>query len=220
MGGRGSASAAGKGGGKIAGTNAQGQARVFYDRTARFAGMSMHEFENAIRGRSHEYIGGFDDNGKLIVAGTSNSRGSVVVPTGHPEFSRITTLTHNHPTDSTRPLGGTLSEADVKILGRYSNLNSMRAVASGRGEHSYIMQKSSGKTANHAGLMAAAIRAETSGKLAAMGRQAVIKYQKNVGRTLTQAETNQAYIGGMKNAWNAIARQNGFDYVRLKKAPW
>lgn len=218
MGGRGASS--GAGGRKYSGTNAQGQARVFYDRTNQFAGMSMHEFENAIRSRDHEFIGGFDSSGKLVVAGTSASKGSVIVPTGHPEFSRITTLTHNHPSDSTRPLGGTLSEADVKILGRYGNLKSMRAVASGKGEHSYIMQQSSGKTANHAGLMTAAIAAERNGQLAKMGHTAVAKVQKGLGRPLTQAETNRAYIGGMKNAWNTIAKQNGFDYVRLKKAPW
>lgn len=222
MGGRGSSSGAkgGSGGGKFSGTNAQGQARVFYDKTQEFAGMSMHEFENAIRSRPHEYIGGFDVDGKLIVAGTSRSNGSVIVPTGHPDFGKITTLTHNHPSDSRRPLGGTLSEADVKILGRYGNLNSMRAVASGRGEHSYIMQQSYGKTANHAGIMSAAIKAEKSGQLSRMGQAAVAKFQKNVGRPLTEAETNRAFIGGMKNAWNAIAKQNGFDYVRLKKAPW
>ena len=224
MGGRGSSSGAGGGSGsgskKFSGANAQGQARVFYDKTQEFAGMSMHEFENAIRSRSHEYIGGFDADGKLIVAGTSRNNGSVVVPTGHPEFGKITTLTHNHPSDSKRPLGGTLSEADVKILGRYGNLNSMRAVASGRGEHSYIMQQSSGKIANRAGLMSAATSAERSGQLASMGQTAVAKFQKSVGRPLTEAETNRAYIGGMKNAWNTVARQNGFDYIRLKKAPW
>lgn len=218
MGGRGASSGAGNR--KYSGANASGQARVFYDRTQQFAGMSMHEFENAIRDFSQEYIGGFDNSGKLIVAGTSKNGGSVVVPTGHPEFSRIATLTHNHPSDSTRPLGGTLSEADVKILGRYGNLSSMRAVANGKGEHSYIMQQSSGRTANHTGLMAAAITAEHSGQLARMGQAAVTKFQKSVGRPLTKAETNRAYIGGMKNAWNNIAKQNGFDYVALKKAPW
>ena len=223
MGGRGSSSGAkgsGSGEKKYSGANAQGQARVFYDRTQEFAGMSMHEFENAIRSRPHEYIGEFDANGKLIVAGTSRSNGSVVVPTGHPEFGKITTLTHNHPSDSNRPLGGTLSEADVKILGRYSNLNSMRAVANGHGEHSYIMQQSPGKIANHAGLRAAATSAEKSGQLARMGQAAVAKFQRNVGRPLTQSETSRAYIGGMKNAWNYIAKQNGFDYILLKKAPW
>ena len=68
--------------------------------------------------------------------------------------------------------------------------------------------------------MTAAIAAERNGQLARMGHTAVAKVQKSLGRPLTQAETNRAYIGGMKNAWNTIAKQNGFDYVRLKKAPW
>lgn len=222
MGGRGAASGA-KGGaknGKISGTNASGKSRIFYDRTEHFKGMNMHEFENAVRGRATEFLGGFDKDGKLVVAGTSNSKGSVVIPTGHPEFNSITTITHNHPSNSARPVGGTLSEADVKVLGTYKNLNSMRAVASGKGEHSYIMQKSAGKTANHDGLRADAIAAERSGKLAKMGQEAAAKYTKSVGRPLTSAEHAAAYIGGMKKAWRDIAGRNGFDYIPLKKAPW
>ena len=218
MGGRGAAS--GAKGGKIKGTNAAGKSRVFYDKTEHFRGMSMHDFENAVRGRATEYLGGFDKNGTLVVAGTSNSKGSVVVPTGHPGFNSITTITHNHPSNSSRPVGGTLSEADVKVLGTYKNLNSMRAVANGKSEHSYIIQKSSGKTANHDGLRADAIVVERSGKLAKMGQEAVAKYTKSVGRPLTAAEHSGAYIGGMKNAWKDIAGRNGFDYIPLKKAPW
>ncbi len=217
MGGRGASSGAK---GKISGTNASGQPRVFYDKTSQFQGMSIHEFENAVRGRKQEYIGGFDKNGKLVVAGTSNNKGAVAVPTGHPDFKNITTLTHNHPSDANRPVGGTFSEADVKVLGKYKNLNSVRAVANGKSEHSYIMQKSSNRFANHAGLFADAVSAEKSKRLSRMGYDAVAKFQKNVGRPLTTTEINSAYIGGMKNAWKDIARRNGFDYVPLKKAPW
>lgn len=39
--------------------------RAFYDKTEKFANMSMHEFENAIRDKSVEYVGLFDANGNL-----------------------------------------------------------------------------------------------------------------------------------------------------------
>lgn len=106
------------------------------------------------------------------------------------------------------------------MLGKYTNLNSIRAVANGKGEHSYIMQKSSNRLVNRSGLLADAVSAGNSQKLARMGNDAVAKFQKNVGRSLTTAEYNRAYIGGMKNAWKDIARRNGFDYVPLKKASW
>lgn len=218
MGGRG-ASGAGKHR-KISGTTASGKPGRFNDMTSNFAGMSLHEFENAVRGKSTEYLGGFDKDGNLIIAGTSGKKGAVIVPTGHPDFSKITTITHNHPSDANRPLGGTFSEADVKILGRYSQLNSMRAVASGKGEHSYIMQKSSSGKANPSGLKNAALSAEMTNKLSAMGNSAVAKARKNVGRPLTTAEYNRVFIGGMKNAWSDIAKHNGYDYITLKKAPW
>lgn len=218
MGGRG-ASGAGKHR-KISGTTASGQPGRFNDMTNDFAGMSLHEFENAIRGKSTEYLGGFDKDGKLIVAGTSGEKGAVVVPTGHPDFAKVTTLTHNHPSDANRPLGGTFSEADIQVLGKYSQLNSMRAVANGKGEHSYIMQKSGRRTANPGGLTIAALRAEATNKLDKMGNSAVAKARKNVGRPLTTAEYNRVFIGGMKKAWTDIAKQNGYDYVPLKKAPW
>lgn len=218
MGGRG-ASSSGKHR-KISGTTASGKPGRFFDMTRNFTGMSLHEFENAIRGKSSEYLGGFDKDGNLIVAGTSGEKGSVVIPTGHPEFSKITTITHNHPSDANRPLGGTFSEADVQILGRYSQLNSMRAVANGKGEHSYIMNKSGRKTANSDGLRVSAQNAELSGKLDRMGNANVARVQQNVGRPLTNAEINRAYIGGMKKAWTDIAKQNGYDYIPLKKAPW
>ena len=205
---------------KMTGKNANGQNRAFYDMTDKFAGMSMHEFENAIRDRAQEVLGGFDADGKLVVAGTSNANGSVVVPVSHPNFGDITTLTHNRPSNANRPVGGTLSEADVKVLATYPNLNSIRAVASGKAENTYIMQKSANKKANRAGLLRDTISAEYTLKLNKMGRKTVAKVEKKMGRPLTNAETSAAYIGGMKNAWKGIASKNGYDYVALKNVPW
>lgn len=56
----------------------------FYDKTDKYKGMTMHEFENAIRDKKTEFIGIYDKNGKLIVAGTSGNKGSVAVPSNAP----------------------------------------------------------------------------------------------------------------------------------------
>lgn len=219
MGGRG-ASSSGKSSGSL-GTGRGGG--MFYDRTDKFQGMSLHEFENAIRGKSVEYIGVFDSGGKLALAGTSYNKGSVTVPARDPRFPQNdAVITHNHPSGGGRGLGGTFSEADIKMLAQ-TNAKSIRAVANGRGEHTYIMQKSTTRTADTHGLARAVQNVETSGAMKAAGNKAldtVRKKFKASGKTLTTEQTNSIYLGGMKNVWRDVANKNGYDYVPLKKAPW
>ena len=215
MGGRGS-SGAGK---RTTGTGVNGGSKAFYDLTANYAGMSLHQFENAIRDKKSEYLGGFDANGNLVVAGTSYLKGSVALPTGHPDFNKITTLTHNHPSNTDRPLGGTFSQADVKVLGTYPHLNSVRVVANGRGEHSYIMQKITGR-ANPQGLLNDAGSSAMRTKMRNMGNANMVRVQASVGRKLTPSEASRAYIGVIKKDWVDFAEKNGYTYTPLKKAPW
>ena len=92
--------------GKGINTGEGSRATAFYDKTKRFANMSIHEFENAIREKSVEYVGLFDKDGKLVVAGTSNNKGAVAIPTMHPDFEKAVTLTHNHPNGDKRVIGG------------------------------------------------------------------------------------------------------------------
>lgn len=217
MGGRGSSSGAGR---RMKGTTASGGIGVAYDVTNRYKNMGMHEFENAIRGEKFEIVGGFDKDGKLVVASTSYNEGSTVVPTGHAGFSKVTTLTHNHPSSPDRPVGGTLSEADVRFLANHSNLTSIRAVANGKAENTYILQQASGKVINRTGLKKAVIAVENFNTMHNMGSKAVSKAEANIGGTLTGAQRTAVYIGGMKNAWANIANKNGLTYTPLKHVSW
>ena len=87
---------------------------AFYDKTKKYQGMTIHQFENAVRDKSVEYIGLYDKDGKLIVAGTSNNKGAVAIPTGHPNFKDAVTLTHNHPYKGRRIIGHNHTEATMK----------------------------------------------------------------------------------------------------------
>lgn len=224
MGGRGSASGFGSSASTGAGPGTGG---VFYDYTAKFAGMSLHEFENAIRDRKDEYIGLFDANGELIVAGTSGKHGSVAIPTGHPDFGKAVTLTHNHPIDSDRGIGGTFSEADVinhawlQMSGK-AQLQQTRAVAGGKGENTYIINN--GVNADAKKLHSIAHGIMTNDVMSATGIK-VLDAVKNVvalkyGKTLSIPEQNAIYLGSMKRVWKENANKAGFDYVEVKKSRW
>lgn len=99
-------------------TGGNGRPMKFYDKTNKYQGMSKHEFENAIRDKTVEYIGVFNDKGELIVAGTSYSPNAVGVPTNHPRWNEVHDLTHNHPykpaNEPNRTIGATFSTADVE----------------------------------------------------------------------------------------------------------
>lgn len=226
MGGRGSAS--GFGSGTSTGSGPAGAGGKFYDRTAQFAGMSLHEFENAIRDRKTEYIGLFDAQGNLIVAGTSGRDGSVAIPTGHPEFSKAVTLTHNHPSAGSRGIGGTFSEADVinhawlQMAGAAPSLGQTRAVASGKGENTYIIRN--GANADVAKLHTIAHQIKAQGIMQKTGDKVLDEVKSAValkyGKNLSFKEENMIWLGGMKRVWKDNAVKAGFDYVEVKKARW
>lgn len=223
MGGRGASSGFGSG----VTTGTRGSGGQFYDRTGQYSGMTLHEFENAIRDKSTEYIGLFDAKGQLIVAGTSGQTGAVAVPTEHPRFGEAVILTHNHPSDGTRGIGGTFSEADVKnhawlALQGKAALQQTRAVASGKGENTYILRNRS--DASPMNLLVTARGIENTGKMAKTGKSVVTKVEdavyKKYGRHLSDTAHNSVYLGGMKRVWKDETGKAGYDYVEVKKARW
>lgn len=218
MGGRG-AKGSGKHG-KISKTIYPAGQGGFFDKTRDFAGMSLHEFENAIRGKSVEYVGGFDSNGDLVFVGTSQNERSVTIPKDQPGLEKVTTLTHNHPLRNDHQLGGTFSPADVMPFINLPQIDSIRVVASGKGEHTYIMRKSAGANSDPEGLWREGIAMRSGGKFQSMGDAAVNKMINNVKRPLTKSEYYRAFTGGVKNAWTEAAAKYGFEYVVIKKAPW
>lgn len=184
--------------------------------------MSLHDFENAIRSKEHEYVGVFDEKGNLLIAGTSYRNGSVAIPNLDPRFAAAATITHNHPSGGDRGIGGTFSEADMKVLGA-TKINAMRAVANGKGEHTYIMQKSTTRTADPTALYNAATRIANTKQMESTGSALVKRVEQKFaaqGKTMTQAQKSSIYLGAMKNTWKSVGAQTGYDYTPLKKAPW
>lgn len=195
--------------------------RAFYDKTEKFANMSMHEFENAIRDKSVEYVGLFDANGKLIVAGTSNNKGAVAIPTGHPDFKKAVTLTHNHPNGGGRVIGGSFSPADVKNHIRLGFAGESRAVANGQNENTYIFRNKKGAKQNSRKMIAAADKVEKEyGTRAQKSVDSVRRKLAAKGKTLN-GKDNQVYIGTAKRMWkDSGVEKYGYEYIEVKKKRW
>lgn len=133
-------------------TGGTGKPMKFYDKTKSFQGMTKHEFENAIRDKTVEYIGVFNDKGELLVAGTSYSPNAVGVPTNHPRWNEVHDLTHNHPykpaNEPNRTIGATFSTADVENHLALDIKGETRAVSNGPNENTYIFRAKAGAKQN------------------------------------------------------------------------
>lgn len=194
----------------------------FYDLTDKYKGMPLHEFENKIRDRKHEYIGLADEQGNIIIAGTSYKKGQVAIPQNHPDFNKSRTLTHNHPYREDRPIGATFSDSDIMNHAILSNvLTQTRAVSGGKNENTYILKAGKGKT-NPEGLYKYA--SNVRDKKDKIANNAVLKARKKFakqGKTLTRGQVNQIGLGSMKRVWKGDnVKKYGFDYIEVKKARW
>lgn len=207
--------------GKGINTGEGSRATAFYDKTKRFANMSIHEFENAIREKSVEYVGLFDKDGKLVVAGTSNNKGSVAIPTMHPDFEKVVTLTHNHPNGDKRVIGGSFSPADVGNHIRLGLSGETRAVASGPNENTYIFRAKKGARQNSAKMLTAVDKVKKEYKSRAQKSvDSVRRKLATKGKTLN-GKDNQVYIGTAKRMWKDSGMEKfGYEYVEVKKKRW
>lgn len=218
FGGRGADS--GYGGGTSTSGGRRGGGR-FYDRTDKYKGMDLHTFENAIRDKSTEYIGIFDKDGNLVIAGTSGNKGSVAIPSNHPEFSKIHNLTHNHPYGDGRVIGGSFSEADVQNHLRLNIQGETRAVTNGPNENTYIFRAKAGTKQNVNGMIKAASKVGRDYKAKAQKTlDEVNKKLQKQGKSLN-GKTNQVYIGTAKRLWkNANVDKYGYEYIDVTKKRW
>lgn len=218
FGGRGADS--GYGGGTSTSGKKTGGSR-FYDKTSKFKGMDLHEFENAIRDKKTEYIGIFDKDGNLIIAGTSGNKGSVAIPSNHPDFSKIHSLTHNHPYSDGRIIGGSFSEADVQNHLRLNIPGETRAVTNGPNENTYIFRAKKGTKQNVNGMVVTASKVGRDYK--SQAQKALDKVNKKLrkqGKSLN-GKTNQVYIGTAKRLWkNANVDRYGYEYIEVRKKHW
>lgn len=201
-----------------------GRPLAFYDRTDKFKDMSKHQFENAIRDRKTEYIGIFDKNDKLLIAGTSGSKNSVAIPVNEKNFDKMYTLTHNHPYSGNRIIGGTFSEADVFNHAFHKIKGESRAVSNGPNENTYIIRSKKGITPNYQKLQNYALTIKNSNKMNAVGKSAVNRVYRKAnkkGKAAPRDKENQIYLGSLKKIWkNKKVSSAGFEYIEVKKAHW
>lgn len=198
----------------------------FYDKTDKYQGMSMHEFENAVRDKTVEYIGIFDGDGNLIVAGTSNNPHKVAIPSNHPRFQEAVTLTHNHPykpaDDPSRTIGASFSEADVRNHVLFGFKGETRAVSNGPNENTYIFRAKSGATQNRSDMLTYAREFQPKFDSAATTTlNAVNKRLATQGKTLTVGQKSQVMLGAAKRVWKShVVEKAGYEYIEVKKAHW
>lgn len=207
-------------------TAGDGRPVKFYDKTQKYQGMSMHEFENAVRDKSVEYIGLFDGDGNLIVAGTSNNPHKVAIPSNHPRFKEAQSLTHNHPykpaDDPNRTIGASFSEADVRNHVIFGFKGETRAVSNGPNENTYIFRAKPGAKANSTAMLKVASGFEAKfHKGATTQLNKVTKRLAKQGKKLTPGQRNQVTLGAAKKVWKSHAVEKaGYEYIEVKKARW
>jgi hypothetical protein len=199
-----------------------GEELKFYDKTKQFSGLSLHEFEDKIRDKDVEYMGVFDKDGNLMIAGTSYNEGNVSFPMDVVDWSKAETFTHNHPNGGDRGIGGSFSGKDVSNAAKY-NIN-VRAVASGKGEHTYILNKNREITSSdRKGLekyIAKNYRTSKDFARRDKARNTLIKNVTAKGRTPTEAEKSAAWLGMNKKNWKNRLEKYGFTYAESKKPRW
>lgn len=213
MGGRGAAS------GVTTNTTAgNGRPMKSYDVTHKYAGMNLHQFENAIRNEKYEIAGAFDKNGTLLSASTSYNQGSTALPLV--DYKDVDTLTHNHPANGNRYIGGTFSEADITNSTSLKIREVRAVVGSGHNEHTYIFRENpKAKRRQRANMSRKAQKIANSGQMQDEMRKGLKKAQSG-GKKLSPARQSQASIGAAKNIWKQTASKYGYEYVEVKKAHW
>lgn len=207
-------------------TGGTGRRMKFYDKTAKYQGMSKHEFENAIRDKTVEYIGIFNDKGELIVAGTSHSPNAVAVPTNHPRWGEVQDLTHNHPyrpaNEPHRTIGASFSTADVTNHIYLGIKGETRAVSNGPNENTYIFRAKPGAKTYPNKMLQHASRAENAWNREM--NKTLSKVEKRLakqGKQLTPGQRKQVIYGTAKRPWQSSAVQSaGYEYIEVKKAHW
>lgn len=178
---------------------------------------SLEQTEGLIRKRAKEVLVVFDQQGKAIKAYQGNAT-SVAFPVSEAEKWRGCTVTHNHP-KGVGGFGGTFSFADMSNATVFG-FASHRAVASGQGEHNYILRaKQDARPMD----LNRRIAADIPTLRAEMRRTAIsVKEQykedsaqfKNYGHMLHVAR--QKSVGLLNSYYKEVAEQYGYVYRAQK----
>ena len=210
FGGRGASSSYGKEGYNTEGSN---KPMPFYDKTDIYKGMSVQDFEKRVGKFKSEYIGLYDDNGKILIAGTSGDPGAVAIPTTHPEFSKVNSMTHTHPSGGMRMLGGSFSGADAQNMAllKFKNL---RAYAK---EKTYLLRAKPGAKQNSERLFKIATLSDSKWNKNANARISKIKSSLGKkGKSMSYATENKIYLGYGTRLWKKSLNNTGYEYVEIK----
>lgn len=207
-------------------TGGNGRPMKFYDKTQKYQGMTKHQFENAIRDKTVEYIGIFNDKGELVAAGTSYNPNAVAVPTNHPRWNEVHDLTHNHPykpaNEPNRTIGASFSGADVANHIALGIKGETRAVSNGPNENTYIFRAKAGAKQNSTRMAKYADAADKKWhKAYSQKLNQVEKRLSKQGKKLTAGQRNQVVYGSAKKVWQShVVEKAGYEYIEIKKAHW
>lgn len=190
-----------------------------YDLTDKYKDYTLKQYENAIRNRKSEYVGIFDNNGKLVYAGTSRNAGSVAFPSD--KARGADTLTHNHPYYGGRTVGGTFSGEDVMNHSAFG-MRQTRAVSNGPNENTYILRNRAGSRQNSAEMFKYAARnSNASGNPQRIMSKAWDNAQEKAqrrGKSVPESKRGQVELGSLKQVWKSKSVSDyGYEYIEIKK---
>lgn len=181
-----------------------GQRKAHPMDVSRFQGMSLQQIEDRIRTLSHEEMFVVAADGTVLSAFRGNGN-SVAFPRS--ELMRQgATVTHGHPS-SGEGYGGTFSTQDVLNMAA-SNWAEHRAVASGSGEHNYIIRRTSKTTAKNSRDLYNRIRKDQS-SLERQMRSAA----SSAGKGLSSTSRRQIYTGVLDRYYSQVLPQYNFEYI-------
>lgn len=211
FGGRGASSSYGKEGYNTSGNQ---KPMRFYDKTKIYKGMSVEDFEARTGKFKSEYIGLYDDKGKIIIAGTSYDSGAVAIPTTHPKFKQVNRMTHTHPSGKTRALGGSFSGADVTNTG----LLKLKEVRARANEKTYIVRAKKGVRQAPKRLYAVGLQSDKKWDANAKKRLTAIKKRfAKQGKTMSRKVEQEIYLGYGTRYWKRSLGNTGYEYIEVRK---
>ena len=211
FGGRGANTDYGKEGKNTGGTE---KPMPFYDKSDIYRGMSLDEFERRTRNRKNEYVGLYDDSGKIVIAGTSYNHGAVAIPTKHPDFKKVNSLTHNHPWQGGRQLGGSFSGADVF---NHTSMGFKTTRANAR-EKTYIIKTNNATRKQQKTMMARALKSDSVWDKQAKKLLSKVQKQFNKkGKKLNNKTVNKIAYGYGTRIWKDFSVNSGYTYAEIKR---
>lgn len=196
----------------------EGKPSPFYDKTNIYKGLTKQEFENKIRKYKNEFIGVYDENGKITIAGTSYKRGTTAVPN---EIQNAYGFTHNHPSGEkegrrVRTIGGTFSGSDLKGVSIY-NTKEGRATAN---EATYVIRAKNNKTTAQGRKKLVSLANKTDKYFEKKSRtnytRVANKFKKQGKRMSDNTYMNVIY-GTQKSMIRKSIEKAGYDYIEIPK---